>query len=316
MLHGLAALDGDPGTDVIVLVSKPPALAVAAKGPGRGRRPVVGDLPGPTRPRSTARGVQGAVDPGGRWRSRWPAATPAVTMSRSRMRSETVARQGQPTEPTHSMCGGYAAPSVLRPSWCTAPPASPAHSNTPVDGNTALLPISPPASRTPSSTAMGDDEFTQGRPHPMIDRCGTARIRAPGRRPGHRRRGALRRRARLRVGGRSDRRTVAGADRGARYARGVHRLRVRRTDLIRRTVRWWPAWNPPACWSHPVTPKRPSVGHPDAPTSRSHRVKSLPPGTTAGYRAADNITAAGGSATQLDWAPRAPSPNSAGHWPP
>src|SRR6478672_10572900 len=31
MLHGLAALDGDPDTKVIVLVSKPPAEAVAAK---------------------------------------------------------------------------------------------------------------------------------------------------------------------------------------------------------------------------------------------------------------------------------------------
>ena len=42
-----------------------------------------------------------------------------------------------------------------------------AHSNTPVDGNTALDGITRSVEHT--IIDMGDDEFTQGRPHPMID---------------------------------------------------------------------------------------------------------------------------------------------------
>ena len=51
-----------------------------------------------------------------------------------------------------------------------------AHSNTPVAGNTVLADIRTSLQHT--IIDMGDDEFTQGRPHPMIDPSGKdARIR-------------------------------------------------------------------------------------------------------------------------------------------
>ncbi|MFN8100022.1 MAG: acyl-CoA synthetase FdrA [Mycobacterium sp.] len=176
MLHGLAALDGDPDTKVIVLVSKPPAPAVAAKvlaGAASSAKPVVVIFLGADPAAVDGDGVYGAGNLA-------QAADMAVALAsgaeprrddvevteevRKLLRDKASGMSDARRYVRGIFSGGtfcFEAQLVHRAAGIAA------HSNTPVDGNTALADISTSVENT--IVDMGDDEFTQGRPHPMID---------------------------------------------------------------------------------------------------------------------------------------------------
>ena len=176
MLHGLAALDGDPDTKVIVLVSKPPAETVAARvlaAAEASAKPVVVIFLGADPAAVTRNGVYGAANlaqaadmaaalAGGEA----PGASD-VTISgqvRNTLREKAGAMAPAQQYVRGIFSGGtfcYEAQLVHRGHGIAA------NSNTPVDGNTKLADIASSAEHT--IIDMGDDEFTQGRPHPMID---------------------------------------------------------------------------------------------------------------------------------------------------
>lgn len=176
MLHGLAALDSDPATTVIVLVSKPPSAAVAAKVLDAARashKPVVVIFLGADPTSITSDGVYGAAYLA-------QAADMAVELARGDQPSSAeIAISSEMRGALYDLAdamtldqmyvrgifsGGtfcYEAQLVHRAHGITA------HSNTPVAGNEALTDIR--TSRQHTIIDMGDDEFTQGRAHPMID---------------------------------------------------------------------------------------------------------------------------------------------------
>jgi succinyl-CoA synthetase alpha subunit len=168
MLAGLARLAGDRATKVIVLISKPPAPAVAARvlaAAAKARKPVVVCFIG--------------ADPGAiRGRNLYPAATleeaaraaAALAQGKPPRRAAVRRRAGLPRAARGRrfvrglFSGGtfcYEAGLVLGASlgrvW----------SNAPVRDDDAL--DDPWASREHTLVDLGDDAFTRGRPHPMID---------------------------------------------------------------------------------------------------------------------------------------------------
>lgn len=176
MLHGLAALDADPATEVIVLVSKPPSPEVATKVLATAQdsdKPVVVIFLGADPASITRDGVYGAA-------TLAQAADMAVELARGEQPStagsavspEMRRALGQLADVMESgqryvrgiFSGGtfcYEAQLIHQALGISA------HSNTPVSGNTVLDDIR--ASRDNTIIDMGDDEFTQGKPHPMID---------------------------------------------------------------------------------------------------------------------------------------------------
>ena len=177
MLHGLRALDADPHTKVIVLVSKPPAPEVAARvlaAAEASAKPVVVIFLGADPASITRNGVYGAAYLA-------QAADMAVALAkggeaarsaRSRCRTRCGARSaGWPARWRRAsvMCAAFspAARSASRRSSSTLRRASRAFSNTPTAGNRQLE--NNGKSQENTIIDMGDDEFTQGRPHPMID---------------------------------------------------------------------------------------------------------------------------------------------------
>ncbi|WP_025118983.1 MULTISPECIES: acyl-CoA synthetase FdrA [unclassified Serratia (in: enterobacteria)] len=176
MLHGLQALAADPATQVIVLISKPPARPVAERILERAQacgKPVVVNFLGAapediTRPGITA--VSTLAD----------AAEIAVALSEgiSAPASVTVISPQdmqmlqQACVPLsaarHAIRGVFAGGTFCYESQllCQQQGFS-AASNTPVKGNTTLTDIWHSQGHT--LIDMGDDDFTRGRPHPMID---------------------------------------------------------------------------------------------------------------------------------------------------
>ena len=176
MLHGLAALDSDPATTVIVLVSKPPSPTVAAKVLAAAQdsdKPVVVIFLGADPASITRDGVYGAA-----------------TLAQAADMAVELARDQQPSTPDFTVSpemgsaltdlvdamsprqryvrgifsGGtfcYEAQLIHQAHGITV------HSNTPVAGNAALHDIR--VSQEHTIVDMGDDEFTRGKPHPMID---------------------------------------------------------------------------------------------------------------------------------------------------
>ncbi|AQT79346.1 hypothetical protein B1R94_08790 [Mycolicibacterium litorale] len=176
MLHGLAALDADPGTSVIVLVSKPPSPQVAASvlaAAEASAKPVVVIFLGADPASITGNGVYGAAYLA-------QAADMAVALARGeqpnvgeiaiadetrRVLTDLSAAMAPEQRYVRGIFSGgtfcYEAQLVHRSHGIGA------HSNTPVAGNAALADIRTSVEHT--IVDMGDDEFTQGRPHPMID---------------------------------------------------------------------------------------------------------------------------------------------------
>ena len=178
MLHGLAALDADPATSVIVLVSKPPAPEVAAKGAGggRGQRQTRGrDFP---RGRSRLdhpqrRPWRGLPRPGRRHGCRPCQGWCKQSRCRSRSQAKCSARLAvlpAPWRRGSAMCAASsrAAPSASKRSSSMPRRASSAFSNMPDGRQRLAAKQAAKARRTPSST-WATTNSRQGRPHPMID---------------------------------------------------------------------------------------------------------------------------------------------------
>ncbi|AKK28735.1 acyl-CoA synthetase FdrA [Mycobacterium sp. EPa45] len=176
MLHGLSALDSDPATTVIVLVSKPPAPAVAAKvlaAAEDSEKPVVVIFLGAD-PASVARdGVYGAA-------TLAQAADIAAELARGEQpnpgdftvppeMSRTLGDLAAAMAPSQRYVRGVFSGGTFcyEAQLMHQAHGVHAHSNTPVAGNTALADIR--TSREHTIVDMGDDEFTRGKPHPMID---------------------------------------------------------------------------------------------------------------------------------------------------
>ncbi|HVB47390.1 MAG TPA: acyl-CoA synthetase FdrA [Burkholderiales bacterium] len=178
MLAALDELAGDPATRIIVLISKPPAPAVADQVLAKARaagKPVVACLLG-----AAAREVEGG--------NVVAAATlaDAANMAGALARGEApqAAPEALPPLPALSLrreqryvrglySGGtfcYEATLLLSRALQEV------HSNTPVGAAAALQDVW--RSRGHTLVDLGDDEFTRGRPHPMIDhRLRNERIR-------------------------------------------------------------------------------------------------------------------------------------------
>ena len=176
MLHGLKALADDPATEVIVLVSKPPAPAVAAAvlaAAQASAKPVVVIFLGADPASITRPGVHGAAtlaqaaEIAVALASGQPTPSAAATVSDdARRRLAALAAAMAPTQRDVRgvFCGGtfcFEAQLIHAAAGFTG------FSNTPAAGYRPL----PADGGSPGHTIidMGDDQFTQGRPHPMID---------------------------------------------------------------------------------------------------------------------------------------------------
>jgi FdrA protein len=172
MLQGLDALARDEATRVIVLISKPPAPEVAARvlaAARKVRKPVVVNFVGGG---SVAKGANlhfaSTLDDAARAavalaRGRAPARRPAARVpSRLLAGLPRLARGQRYLRGLYS--GGtfcYEASALLRDVLGTV------RSNAPVDPQMHLANVWQSVEHT--VVDLGDDEFTRGRPHPMID---------------------------------------------------------------------------------------------------------------------------------------------------
>jgi len=166
-LMALEVLEADPATEVVLLVSKPPAPEVAARLLGQSRRtPVVAALMGVEPGLPTAEGVtvvdtlEGGVAATLRVLGRTAPDTsslrgPSIADVIARLRPEQTAIHGLYSGGTL----GYEALVLLGRHF------GPVYSNTPIDKSLHL-----PAPEGASILLdLGEEEYTQGRPHPMID---------------------------------------------------------------------------------------------------------------------------------------------------
>ena len=156
--QALALLDADPATELIVVVSKPPAAGVrdelAAFAAGLST-PVQLTLLGPGEPDLTAAARAAVLAAGGRWQEprSWPAPAP-----------------GGPARGGQVLLGAFAGGTLADEAMLLASEVlGPIPSNIPLDGAPPLdRDLRPP----PGGHALvdfGDDELTRGTPHPMID---------------------------------------------------------------------------------------------------------------------------------------------------
>jgi len=176
MLHGLAALDDDPDTEVIVLVSKPPAPTVAETvlaAAAAAATPVVVIFLGADPASITRDGVHGAAylahaaDIAVALLNGEPPAIAGLPVAGdiAAVLRTSAQQMSAPQRYVRGVFSGgtfcYEAQLVHRERGIAA------SSNTPVAGNAELADIETSIGHT--IIDMGDDAFTQGRPHPMID---------------------------------------------------------------------------------------------------------------------------------------------------
>ena len=175
MLQGLAALADDPATRVIVLISKPPAPAIARKilaAAAAAGKPVVVHFPRRRAgygARSRDSSPPNHCSMRATWRWRWrrvgrlppPARRPTAT--RTAAIASVAARMAPSQHAVRGLFTGgtfcYEAQLAFRARGL------PCRSNAPADGVE-------PLGRTLEGHVfidMGDDDYTRGRPHPMID---------------------------------------------------------------------------------------------------------------------------------------------------
>ncbi len=178
MLAALDELAADPATRVIVLVSKPPAPAVASRVLARARsagKPVVACLLG-----AAAREVEGGNVVAA------PTLADAAHMAAALARGDAprTAPDALPPVPALPLGRGqrYVRGLYSGGTFCyeatllLSQVLQDVHSNTPVGAAAALQDVW--RSRGHTLVDLGDDEFTRGRPHPMIDhRLRNERIR-------------------------------------------------------------------------------------------------------------------------------------------
>jgi succinyl-CoA synthetase alpha subunit len=176
MLHGLKALDEDPATKVIVLVSKPPAPEVATAVLAAAEacsKPVVAIFLGADPASITRKRVYGAAYLAqaadmavrlaqGEVPQRAPLALAADMQRKLKELSLSMAPSQRYVRGIFS--GGTF---CFEAQLIHAAADLPAFSNAPTRGNKKLEAVN--RSQENTIIDMGDDEFTQGRPHPMID---------------------------------------------------------------------------------------------------------------------------------------------------
>jgi FdrA protein len=177
MLKGLKDLSADPATKVITLISKPPAKQIAdeilAKARASGK-PVVVIFLGADSKSLTAGNIHGA-------RTLEDAARAAVALAQGRKpepATENVAvPPGLPKLGTGQkyVRGLFSGGTFCFQATMLLQETMPVHSNTKVGGSLALQDVWNSEGNT--LIDLGDDVFTRGRPHPMIDyRLRTERI--------------------------------------------------------------------------------------------------------------------------------------------
>ncbi|KHK98894.1 FdrA family protein [Microbacterium mangrovi] len=173
MIDGITALDADPGTDVIVVVSKPPAEDVAERVlavAGAASKPVFVTFLGSDRTESGHAGVtmvQGtkalaiaAVVAAGADEATLdthPLNLPLIDQVRARLAPEQKYVRGL-------FCGGTLCDESM---FAALAKYDNVYSN--IQKDPALRIGAMDASREHTFLDMGDDDFTNGRPHPMID---------------------------------------------------------------------------------------------------------------------------------------------------
>ena len=176
MLHGLRSLDADMNTKVIVLVSKPPAPEIATRvlsAAGVCTKPVVVIFLGADPVGISRKGVYGAEYLA-------QAADMAVALSKGSIPSagpitvsnevgRTLSGLAQAMVPAQRFVRGIFSGGTFcfEAQLVHAAAGISAFSNTPTAGNRLLE--NNWKSQENTIVDMGDDEFTQGRPHPMID---------------------------------------------------------------------------------------------------------------------------------------------------
>ena len=177
MLRGMRWLEDDPDTKVVVLVSKPPhptvAAAVLAQAAGMAT-PVVSIFLGADPDDAAGRHRRRRQPRGGRRPRRRAApraarpSAPGSTVRDERARAARRDRAAAPRRSSASSAGSSrAGRSASRRSSSSARRASTRGPTRRCKGNATLDDIATSVEHT--IIDMGDDEFTQGRPHPMID---------------------------------------------------------------------------------------------------------------------------------------------------
>ncbi|MGN6793075.1 MAG: FdrA family protein [Streptosporangiaceae bacterium] len=177
----LAALDADPGTELIVLLSKPPADHVAAElrqyADGL-TTPVQFALIGPGQPDLTA-AAEAALRGIGQPVPEWPSWPPVPAGGRQAGRNGAGAPRGRPPgraprgapggrPPGPAVRGLFAGGTLCDEAMVIAAERlGPVYSNIPLHPEWRLDPRRPGAGHT--MIDFGADELTAGRPHPMID---------------------------------------------------------------------------------------------------------------------------------------------------
>jgi FdrA protein len=169
MLRALEELAADPATRVIVLVSKPPARAVADKVLARARatgKPIIACFLGADPAQIEGGGVRAAAT-----------LEDAAAMALAAARGAPQAGAGQrlPDYDASRLAPGqrYVRGLYSGGTFCyeatllLAQALEDVHSNTPVGKAVGLDDVW--RSRGHTLVDLGDDEFTRGRPHPMID---------------------------------------------------------------------------------------------------------------------------------------------------
>lgn len=176
MLTALELLAKDPATHVIVLISKPPAPEIAEKILGRARacgKPVVMLLQGGDPRALTGGNIMGA-------RTLADAARAAVALAHGSKPTPTDDDAGAPTGARPAadqryIRGLFSGGTLAFEATLLLQESLAVHSNTPVGKSLALR--DPFRSEGHTIVDLGDDVFTRGRPHPMIDyRLRTERI--------------------------------------------------------------------------------------------------------------------------------------------
>lgn len=173
MIDGIRALDADPETKVIFIVSKPPAEEVADRvlaAAGSASKPVIVTFLGSKRTESGYDNVQ--IVPGTK-----PAAIAAVvasgidesTLDKHPLNLPLVAEVRAKLQPSQKyirglFCGGTLCDESM---FAAIEKLEGVYSNIQKDPSKVLAATE--ASKEHTFLDMGDDDFTNGRPHPMID---------------------------------------------------------------------------------------------------------------------------------------------------
>ncbi len=173
MLDALAMLDSDPDTSVILLLSKPPADTVAAKvlaAAGRASKPVVVCFIGAPAPAEVGSNITFAAN------------TRDAALAAVRLASGDQVAQ-QPSTHRHELdavrTGWLPGQSDIRGLFCGGTVCDEVYQAiAAVEPETTWSNVAKDPARRPSSDGrqggnvlldLGDDDYTQGRPHPMID---------------------------------------------------------------------------------------------------------------------------------------------------